>query len=427
MIFSLFSVALLAAIIFAGFISGSETALTGVSRAYLFHLAKKGDIRAKKVITLQEDMSNVIGTILVVNQITIFLITTCVTLFSMRFLNAPNAIALQTFVGILLLIYAEIFPKMLAIKFSTKFALFAAPCIKFFVVILHPIIFILQYCAKISLRLMGVDISEEKNSEQAEEELRGAIEMHSPDGDQEEVEKKSMLKSILDLEDISVNHTMVHRKHLYTLDCSLPIAKIAEELTNCPFSRVPLWRDDPENIVGILKTKTFFRALQLQNGNCEKLKIYELIAAPWFIPESTHLLDQLQNFKKRREHFALVVDEYGDLLGCITLEDILEEIVGEIADEYDIGNLESGIKLQADGSAIVDGTTPIRDLNRQFDWNLPEENAATIAGYVMYEIRKIPDMGQVYMLSGFRIEILRRQGNQIALVKIVPVPLISVE
>lgn len=414
----LFLLAVIGAISIAGFVSGAETALTSASRAYIFHLAKKGNARAQKTIELQQDMSNVISTILVMNQLVAFLITTGVTLFSVKFLPATYAIILQTTVGILLVVYAEIFPKMLAIRFSTQFALFVAPTIKIMVKILHPIIFVLERCSYVTLKILGVRENQQTNPEQADEELRGAIEMRSSNGDQEEAEKKSMLTSILDLENISVNHVMIHRKHLHTISASLSIEEIADELTNCPFSRVPLWKNDPENIIGILKTKTFFRALQLKDGHCEKLNINELLSPPWFIPETTHLLEQLQNFKKRREHFALVVDEYGDLLGCITLEDILEEIVGEIVDEYDTSDIQDGVKIQADGSVIVDGVTPIRDVNRQFNWILPEDNASTVGGYVMYEVRKIPDVGQVYMLDGFRFEILRRQGNQITLLRI---------
>lgn len=422
MFLSLFIFGVLCAIAIAGFVSGAETALTSASRAYIFLLAKKGNPRAKKVIELQKDISNVISTILVMNQLVAFIITTIVTLFSVKFLPAAYAIVLQTCVGILLVVYAEIFPKMLAIRFSTQFALFVAPVIRVMVIVLRPIIFVLEKCSTYTLKLFGISIDSQEQIDynQADEELRGAIEMRPSEGDKEEEEKKSMLTSILDLEDISVKNAMVHRKHLHTIDASLPVGKIADALTNCPFSRVPLWKNDPENIIGILKTKTFFRALRVRNGNYDKIDIKELLSPPWFIPETTHLLDQLQNFKKKREHFALVVDEYGDLLGCITLEDILEEIVGEIVDEYDTNDVENGIRIQADGSIIVDGVAPIRDLNRQFHWQIPEEKASTIGGYVMYEVRKIPDPGQIYILSGFKFEILRRQGNQISLVKITP-------
>ncbi|MDR2781586.1 MAG: CNNM domain-containing protein [Holosporaceae bacterium] len=418
MIFFLFFLGMFLAIALAGFISGSETAVTSASHAYLYHLAKKGNGNAKKVITLQENLSSTISTILILNQLVLYLIPICSTLFAVKHFTSAEAAALQVIIAVLIIVYAEIFPKMLVIKFTIPFALFIGPVLFRVVTILRPVTAILEKCARSTLKVMGIDVDKQDLQEQADEELRGAIEMHPSVGDEEETQKKSMLKSILDLEEISVSHTMIHRKNLKTINASLPIEKIAEELTNCHFSRVPLWKDNPENIIGVLKTKTFFHALQLQNGNLEKIRINQLMSAPWFIPDTKHLLDQLQDFRKKGEHFALVVDEYGDLQGCITLEDILEEIVGEIVDEYDI--MTDGVKLQADGSVIAEGVTPIRDLNREFDWNLPEEEAATIAGYVMHEVRKIPDIGQTYVLSGFKIEILKRQRNQIGLVKITP-------
>lgn len=419
MIYVIFAAVIIVLIISAGFIAGVETAITGASRAYLYHLAKKGDKKAQKALLLKENMTTVIGTILVVNQLILYVIPIIGTLFAMRYFSAGKVALVQAVIGVLMLIYAEIFPKMLAIQFASKYALSIAPFVDFIVNIFRPIITVLEWCAKYSLILCGVKMVDEKNADLADDELRGAIEMHSSDGDEEEAQKKSMLKSILDLGEIPVTHTMVHRRHLKTIDGSLPIEKIAAELMNCPFSRVPVWKDNPENIIGIVKTKTFFRVWKMHQGELEKVKLPELMSAPWYIPETTCLLDQLQNFRKRREHFALVVDEYGDLMGCITLEDILEEIVGEIVDEYDI--IASGMKLQADGSVIADGATPIRDLNREFDWSIPEEEAATIGGYLMHELRKIPDVGQVYSLQNFRFEILRRQRNQITLVKIVPI------
>lgn len=399
----------------AGFISGAETAITGSSKAYMYHLAKNDNARAKHVIDLKKNMSKTIGTILVLNQIILYFIPIMSTVFAFKYLTTPQTAIMQMVIAFFLLIYAEIFPKMLAIQYSSKYALFIAPLLKWIVFILRPIIFLLDYCSELTLHLFKRD---GKNSEDdhSDEELRGAIEMHSSDGDEDEAQKKIMLKGILDLEDISVSHIMVHRKNMFAIDISLPIEKIADKLMNCQFSRVPMWKDNQENIVGILKTKTFFRAAQLNGGNLENIKIASLITSPWFIPETTYLLDQLQNFRKKKEHFALVVDEYGDLMGCVTLEDILEEIVGDIDDEYDINDI--GVKEQPDGGVIADGATPIRDINRQFNWNLPEEEAATIAGYIMYELRKIPDVGQIYIISNFKVEILRRQRNHIGLVKI---------
>ncbi|MDR1561225.1 MAG: CNNM domain-containing protein [Holosporaceae bacterium] len=418
MTYLVFILGIVCAIAVAGFISGSETAVTGASKTYLYHLAKRGDARAKKVILLQENMSSSIGTILILNQLVLYLIPVGSTLFAVKYLTGTWAAILQTMLAILLAIYAEILPKMLAIRFTIPFALFVVPLIIGAIKFFKPVVSILEICAKYSIKLARIEIDKEKTDDQSDEELRGAIEMHSSEGD-EEARKKSMLKSILDLEEVVVSHIMVHRKNLHTIDASLPMEKIAEELSNCRFSRIPMWKDNPENIIGILKTKTFFQVLQLQNGKFEKIEISNLISTPWFIPETTRLLDQLQNFREKREHFALVVDEYGDLQGCITLEDILEEIVGDIADEYET-TLTNGIRLQSDGSVIVDGSAPVRDLNRQFDWNIPEEDAATIAGYLMHEVRKIPDIGQTYVLSDLKIEILRRQRNQIGLVRITP-------
>ncbi|GHU12877.1 membrane protein [Alphaproteobacteria bacterium] len=403
----------------AGFISGAETAITGASKAHMYHLAKKGDDRAKRVISLREKMTTCIGTILVINQMLLYFIPVISMMFSVKYLSPGETAAMQAVVGAVTITYAEIFPKMLAIQFTSKYALFVAPFVKSIVTIMKPIVSALEWLARSSIKLLGVNI-EDKSPDKADDELRGAIEMHESGGDEDEAQKKIMLKSILDLEEVTVGHIMVHRKNLKTINALLPIEKIAEELMSCSFSRVPLWKDNPENIIGILKTKTFFRALQTENRNLENIKINALLSQPWFIPETTHLLDQLQNFRKKREHFALVVDEYGDLMGCITLEDILEEIVGEIIDEYD-DNTASGMRIQPDGGVIADGATPIRDINRQFDWSLPEDDAATIAGYVMHELRKIPDVGQTYVLSNFKIEILRRQRNQIGLVKITPI------
>ena len=422
MIHVLFVVVTMVLLLTAAFLSGSETAITGSSRAYLFHLAKKGDKRAQKVLDLQEDMSLSIETILMLNQIILYLIPIFTAWYSFHLTPARSAICM-TIVPILIVVYAEICPKIVAIKFIIPFALSAAPLIKICVTTLKGVTRILEECAKISLRLIGINIDAQKVENQSDEELRGAIEMHSSVGNQEEEEqKKTMLKSILDLENIYVSQAMVHRKHLRTIDISLPAVKIAREISSCPFSRIPLWKDSPENIIGILKAKTFFKALQMNNGDFSKIKISNLISPPWYIPETTSLLDQLENFRKKREHFALIVDEYGDLLGCITLEDILEEIVGEIVDEYDNKEIADDIKLQPDGSIIVNGATPIRDLNRQFGWDIPEKSATTIGGYIMYETRKIPDVGQVYVLAGLKLEILHRQRNQIVLIKITPQP-----
>lgn len=417
MIFILFIAFIFVFICVSGFISGSETAITGVSRAKLYHLAKSGNKRAVCVQKLQEKLPNSISTILVANHIVNYVISYVTATFVGAFCDGINVVIIPVVVGALLAIYAEVLPKMLAIYNSCAFSLLVGHTIEKLIKILNPLVTVLELCAKATLRIFGILIDAEDQNEQSDEELRGAIELHAPKGDAEETQKNLMLKSILDLDAITVNHVMIHRKNLVTLNVQLPMTELLEKLTKCPYSRIPLWKDNPENIVGILHTKTFFRAIQGYNGSINKINIMSLTSAPWFIPETTCLLNQLQDFRKRREHFAIVVDEYGDLMGSVTLEDILEEIVGEIVDEYDITDT-SGIKQQSDGSVIADGSTSVRDLNKQFEWSLPDDEASTIAGLIMNEVHKIPEAGQVYVMYNFRIEILRRQRNQISLVKI---------
>ena len=255
-----------------------------------------------------------------------------------------------------------------------------------------------------------------------DEALRSAIEEHtSSDADDaaEVRQERAMLRSILDLADVSVSAVMTHRRHMVTIDVDLPPPAIVDAALASPFTRIPLWRGEPDNIIGIVHAKALLRAVRAARGAIDHLQVETLGSQPWFVPDTTSLLDQLQAFRARREHFALVVDEYGSLLGLVTLEDILEEIVGDITDELDVH--VAGVFPQPDGAYIVDGTVTVRDLNREFDWKLPEENEySTLAGLVIYESQRLPEVGQTFTFFGFRFEILRRQRNQILTLKIDP-------
>lgn len=248
-------------------------------------------------------------------------------------------------------------------------------------------------------------------------EIRGAIENHS-----EDPEEKEMLKSVLDLDDIQVYDVMNHRKNLFAIDIELPAAEIINRLKDCPFSRVPLYRGKPENIVGVIRVKHLLKEAVEKCGSYDEINIAELMNKPWFIPDTTTLLQQLQLFRARREHFAIVVDEYGDLQGIVTLEDILEEIVGDINDETDIQSIDIiGIKKSEDKkSLIIDGQLPIRDLNRRYNWNLNDENAVTLAGYLIDATQSIPEQGQKFIFEGFEFEILKRTKNQLNSIRVTP-------
>jgi Mg2+/Co2+ transporter CorB len=228
-----------------------------------------------------------------------------------------------------------------------------------------------------------------------------------------------MLRSILDLTEVEVGEIMIHRKNVSMIDAGAPTDVIVGQVLSSPYTRIPLWRGEPDNIIAVIHAKALLRAVRSESSR-EDIDVVALAAKPWFVPDSTTLLDQLQAFRRRREHFALVVDEYGTFMGIVTLEDILEEIVGDIVDEHDIP--APGVVRQPDGSYIVQGSVTIRDLNRRFDWSLPDHDAATIAGLVLHEVRRIPEVGQAFMFYGMRFEILRRHRHQITSIRITPRP-----
>ena len=316
-----------------------------------------------------------------------------------------------------MLFRSEVLPKTFAINNADRFSLAVAPLVQFFVTLTYPVTHVTQMICSGLLRLFGLKIVNEPGAAERIEELRGAIQLHA--GSVEEIQDTGqMLHSILDLDDVPVSDIMVHRRNMTMLDADLPVEEIVNQALSSPNTRIPVYRGDPDNIVGVLHAKALLRALYANQWKYEGLDIVALAAKPWFIPDSTNLLAQLEAFRARHEHFAIVVDEYGALMGIVTLEDILEEIVGDISDEHDIK--VSGVTAEADGSYLVDGAVTIRDLNREFGWQLPDEHASTVAGLVMYEARRIPMVGQVFVFFGFRFEILERRRNQITRLKMAP-------
>lgn len=252
------------------------------------------------------------------------------------------------------------------------------------------------------------------------EELRGAIEQHNGEAGEAPEEAKrerAMLRSILDLHDVAVAEIMTHRRNMAMVDAGQPPTRVLDEVLASPYTRLPVWKDEPDNIIGVIHAKALAREARAHN-NPDEIDVAGLAAKPWFIPDSTTLFDQLQAFRERREHFALVVDEYGALHGLVTLEDILEEIVGDIADELDVQ--VAGVRRQPGGACIVDGWVTIRDLNREFEWRLPDDKASTIAGLVLHEARMIPEIGQSFVFYGFRFDILRRKRHQITAIRVTP-------
>jgi len=396
--------------------AAAETALTAVSRPAVYQLEQDGDKRAAKVNRLLDRRERLISTVLLWNTL-INILASALATSAMIDAFGESGIAYATgIMTLLILIYGEILPKTLALMHTTATALNLAGVMTVLVTVVTPINTVIHSIVTNTLRVFRISSARRRTSEQAVSELRGTIELHMADEQivQGEKHEHVMLRSVLDLGDVTVGEVMIHRKKVVTIDADLPIDEIVDQIAASPYSRVPLWREKPDNIVGVIHAKALLRAINASS----QVDILSVAAKPWFIPDSTTLLDQLNAFRERREHFAMVVDEYGTLLGAVTLEDIIEEIVGDIRDEHDIPLV--GVRPQTDGSYIIDGAVTLRDLNREFDWGLPDDKASTLAGFVLHEARTIPDSGQQFLFRGFRFQVVRRTRNQLTLLRVTP-------
>ena len=407
--------AIVALLVLSAFFSGSETALTAASRARLHHLERKGSRRAHLVNRLIESRERMIGAILLGNNLVNILATVLAASVFISVFGDAGVIYATIVMTLVVVVFAEVMPKTYAIRHADRMALAVAPVMRFVVALFSPITLAIQAAVGVVMRIFGAERSVRARLVTPAEELRGAIDLQTDEGGILKHEG-DMLGSILDLSDVRISEIMVHRKQMYLIDAGLPPARAMKAVLASPYTRIPIWRDQPENIRGILHAKDVLRALSESGGDLGGIDIAGIAAEPWFVPETTTLREQLNAFRRRQAHFALVVDEYGALQGLVTLEDILEEIVGDIADEHDV--TAAGIRAEHDGSILVDGTVTIRDLNRQFDWDLPDEEAATVAGLVMHEARVIPKAGQSFAVHGFTFEVLRRQRNQITALRV---------
>jgi Mg2+/Co2+ transporter CorB len=321
-------------------------------------------------------------------------------------------------IGILVVIFSEVMPKTWALLRADRMALALAPSILAMLVILGPTARAVAWISRLFLRAAGVRTDRAPDAEEQVDVLRGAIELHgSGVSDEDAPAEKAMLRSVLDLGDRTVGDVMTHRGNVVLIDADAPNDSIVAQMLAAPYTRIPLYREQQDNVIGVMHAKDLFRAVRAAGGPAG-VEIEKVMTPPWFIPESTVLFDQLEAFRERHEHFAIVVDEYGALRGIVTLEDIIEEIVGDIEDEHDA--IRRGVLRREDGSLVSQGDVPIHDLNREFGWQLPEDVAITIAGLVLHEARRIPEVGQVYAFYGFRFEILKREGTRIAELRIVP-------
>jgi len=403
-----------ALILLNAFFSAAETALTGASRARMTTLEREGDKLAARVNKLNENRERMIGAVLLgANLVQVAASAISSSIFGTLYGDLAPLITTIVLTP-LLLIFGEVGPKTLAITSADTIARHVASPVQWMVRILAPIVGAVQWIVNNGLKLFGVRVDENVDVlSAARAEIIGAVELHAEEGGVE-AEQRHRLIGSLDLSELTIADVMIHRKSLKTLDIDLPPREILAQAMASSHTRLPLYQDDPENIVGVLHARDLLRAIA-EKGR-DNFDVRSVMRTPWFTPMTTTAEDQLAEFLRRREHFAIVVDEYGALMGLVTLEDILEEIVGDIKDEHDI--MVQGVRPQPDGSVNVDGVVPIRDLNRAMNWDLPDDEAVTVAGLVIHEAQAIPDPGQRFAFHGYRFQVLRRQRNQLTALRI---------
>jgi Mg2+/Co2+ transporter CorB len=398
-------------LIFCAFFSGSETALTAFSRERMFGLQKQGKKAAKKALHLRENKESLLGTILLGNTMVIAGASSFATMIAMQFFG-ENGIAFATLgITILVLVFGEVLPKTYALEHPERVSLRVASIMTLFVKVFSPVTFFVHHIIDFLMKVMRLD-GDSGTLISGSDVIRGAIELQHSEGGMEGHEKH-MLGAVLDLNDVCVGDVIVHRKQLYMLDADLPVAQLLVQIQQSIHSRIPFWRDDPDNIIGLLHVRDVMSmALEKGTANITSEMILACLTQPWFVPETTPLREQLFAFRQQRKHFAYVVDEYGAFLGIVTLEDIIEEIVGEIEDEYDCTRTV-GIEAYEHGGYMIEGTVTIRDINRHLDWDLPEDEASTIAGLVIHHARCIPEIGAEFMFVGYRFRVKKKKSNQL--------------
>jgi len=406
-----------ALVLMSAFFSGSETALTAVSRSRIHTLEANGDERAGLVRQLIERRDRLIGALLIGNNLANILSSSIATsLFLGLFGNSGVALATLA-MTVILVIFAEVLPKSWAISTPDRFALAVAFPAKLFVAVVGPVSSFVNAIVRWILSLFGINLSREVSMLTAHEELRGAVDLLHREGSVVKADR-DRLGGVLDLSELELSDIMVHRTAMRAINADDSPEAVVRAILESPYTRMPLWRGTIDNIIGVVHAKDLLRALAEPNMEPQNLDIVKIAQKPWFVPDSTNLEDQLNAFLRRKQHFAVVVDEYGEVQGIVTLEDILEEIVGDISDEHDIEM--QGVRQEADGSVVVDGGVPIRDLNRALDWNLPDEEATTIAGLVIHESMTIPEERQAFTFHGKRFIVMKREKNRITKLRIRP-------
>jgi Mg2+/Co2+ transporter CorB len=409
--------AILLCLLISAFYSASETALTASSRAAMLRLEKQGNRDAGIVNRLMATRERLLGAILFGNNLTNITASTLATGVLLEIFGKTGIIYATLVMTVLIFVVAEVLPKTAAFNMPDRMALAVAKPVESTVRLFAPVLRSVEWLVRLILRGLGMQVGKIQSILSPDEELRGAVDLMHSAGVVEKLHR-DMMGGLLDLRELTVSDVMVHRTKMVMVDADEPPRDIIDAVLAAGVTRLPLWRGSPDNVIGVLHAKELWRALHAAHGDVAKLDIAALTKPPWYVPDTMPLAEQLKAFRHRKTPFALVVDEYGELEGLVTLQDIVAEIVGDISDEHDV--MVPGVRPLPDGSVNVDGAVPVRDLNRAMDWNIPDDEATTIAGVVIHESRSIPEPGQSFTFHGFRFHVLRKTRNRITALRVTP-------
>lgn len=399
----------------AAVISATETAITAAAPGIIQKMKSEGNKNADKLLKILKIKEKVISTLLIGNSLSNTLCTIMATSLFIEFLGDDLGTLVSSIVmSFLIIVFSEVVPKAIAVSKAEKIAMATTPMLIIFMKILEPINMMLAYIVKIFCKILRIDL---KQNVSAADEVRGVIEHHLHEGNVVK-DDRDMLGGILDLRDLTVGDIMVHRSNIVAMNIDTPPEQAVKAVLAASHTRIPFWEENHDNIIGILHTKDLVNAIyNNKNHTIHDIDVRQLLSAPVFIPDNALAIGQLHTFKEGQSHLACVVNEYGDLQGIITLEDILEEIVGQIYDEHDASN--DKIIKKSDTEFIIDGSMPIRDLNREFGWMLSEEDATTIAGFVINKLERIPEQGESFIEKNLKIIIRKKLDNRIKTLRVI--------
>jgi Mg2+/Co2+ transporter CorB len=392
----------------------SETSITAASRPKVHRMINEGNKRAKKLEKLLKSREKVISTMLIGNNVVNIVASALATSVLIKLFGEAGVVYATIGMTILVVVFAEIMPKTFALKNPDKMAVFLAPLMEILVKIFLPFTHLIQKAVNSFVNLF-FDKSHKNYYEKNFEEIRDTVDLKHQEGSIFKYDK-DLIEGVLDLSDTEISEIMVHRKEIESINIELPINEIIKQALEISYTRIPLWKGNTDNIVAILNVRKLLKFLHFYKGNLTKFDLKSATSEAWFVPSTNSLRAQLFAFRKKKKRFALVIDEYGSLLGLVTLEDILEEIVGEIKEQGDESEINV-IKIKS-GAYKIAGKTLIRDLNKKLDWDILEgDHAYNLAAFIINHLERIPEEKETFKIEDYQFEILKRRNNDLILVK----------